>query len=85
MKPENALTVSIAHDPNDIEKAITHALDEVALEDFKDRVVAIKPNDTTAKEKDKTACTQADALRATIRYIKNGLAIRPPHERMLTA
>jgi uncharacterized protein (DUF362 family) len=33
-------------------------------------VVAIKPNDTTATAKDKTACTQADSLRATIRFIK---------------
>ena len=71
MKPDDALTVSIAHNPDDIEKAISAALAEVALEDFKDKVVAIKPNDTTAKPSDKTACTQADSLRATIQFVKN--------------
>ncbi len=70
MKPDDALTVSIAHDPRAIEDAITKALAEVVLDDFKDKVVAIKPNDTTAKPGDKTACTQADTLRATIRHIK---------------
>ena len=70
MTPESALTVAIAHDPHDIEKAITRALGEIDLADFKDKVVAIKPNDTTATAKDKTACTQADSLRATIRFIK---------------
>ena len=43
----------------------------MALDDFRDKVVAIKPNDTTATANDKTACTQADTLRATIRFIKN--------------
>jgi uncharacterized protein (DUF362 family) len=71
MKPKDALTVSIAHHSDDIEKAITRALSEVALEDFKDRIVAIKPNDTMATTHDKTACTQADTLRATIRFIKD--------------
>src|SRR3954453_20492284 len=70
-KPDDALTVSIAHDPKDIEKAITRAMTEVALDDFKDKVVAIKPNDTTATADDKTACTQADSLRATIQFVKN--------------
>ena len=71
MMPDDALTVSIAHDPKDIEKAIATALTEVALDDFKDKVVAIKPNDTTVKSSDKTACTQADSLRATIQFVKN--------------
>jgi len=71
MTPDDALTVSIAHDPDDIEKAIATALTEVALEDFTDKVVAIKPNDTTADAKDRTACTQADSLRASIRFLKN--------------
>ena len=70
MKPQDALTVSIAHDPADIEKAITKALGEIVLDDFRDKVVAIKPNDTTAKPSDKTACTQADSLRATIQFVK---------------
>jgi uncharacterized protein (DUF362 family) len=71
MTPEASLTVSIAHHPDDIEKAVERALNEVPLDDFKDQVVAIKPNDTTATAKDKTACTQADTLRATIRFLKN--------------
>ena len=71
MTPDDALTVSIAHAPGDVEKAITTALTEIALDDFKDKVVAIKPNDTTAKSSDKTACTQADTLRATIQFVKN--------------
>jgi uncharacterized protein (DUF362 family) len=71
MQPSDSLTVSIANEPGDIEQAITHALGELALEDFTDRIVAIKPNDTTAKPDDRTACTQADSLRATIRFIKN--------------
>jgi uncharacterized protein (DUF362 family) len=70
MNAEASLTVSIAHGPDNIEKAITEALSRVALDDFRDRVVAIKPNDTTATDDDKTACTQADSLRATIRFIK---------------
>src|SRR5947199_2535235 len=70
MNPDASLTVSIAHQPDNIEKAITQALSQVPLEDFRDRVVAIKPNDTTATDDDKTACTQADTLRATIRLIK---------------
>jgi uncharacterized protein (DUF362 family) len=70
MRPNDALTVSIAHHPDDISKAITRALNEIALEDFKDRVVAIKPNDTTATDNNQAACTQADTLRATIQFIK---------------
>ena len=71
MKPDDSLKVSIAHEPEDIERAIHRALDEVALDDFRDKVVAIKPNETTASADDKTACTSAESLRATIRHIKN--------------
>ncbi len=70
MNADAALTVSIANQPGNIEKAITQALGEISLDDFRDKVVAIKPNDTTAREDDKTACTQADTLRATVRFIK---------------
>lgn len=70
MSPDASLTVSIAHQPDNIERAITQALSRVDLDDFRDRVVAIKPNDTTASDDDKTACTQADSLRATIRFVK---------------
>ena len=71
MMPDQALTVSIAHHASDIEKAVERALSEVVLDDFKDRLVAIKPNDTTATGDNKDACTQADTLRATIRFVKN--------------
>ena len=65
-----SLTVSIANQPGDIDKAIEKALGRVPLDDFRDKIVAIKPNDTTATASDKTACTQADTLRATIRFVK---------------
>jgi uncharacterized protein (DUF362 family) len=71
MTSENALTVAISNRPGNIESAIDEALGRVALDDFRDKVVAIKPNDTTATAEDKTACTQADSLRATIQFIKN--------------
>ena len=71
MSPDASLTVAIAHQPDNIEKAITQALSQVSLDDFREKVVAIKPNDTTARPNDKTACTQADTLRATIQFVKN--------------
>jgi uncharacterized protein (DUF362 family) len=70
MNADACLTVSIANRPGDIEKAIGEALGRVPLEDFRDKIVAIKPNDTTATPDDKTACTQADTLRATIQFLK---------------
>jgi uncharacterized protein (DUF362 family) len=70
MTPDASLTVSIANRPGDIEAAIEEALRRLTLDDFRDKVVAIKPNDTSATPDDKTACTQADTLRATIRFIK---------------
>jgi uncharacterized protein (DUF362 family) len=70
MNADASLTVSIANRPGNIEKAVWEALQRVSLEDFRDKVVAIKPNDTTATVDDKTACTQADTLRATIQFVK---------------
>jgi uncharacterized protein (DUF362 family) len=70
MNADASLTVSIANRPGKIEKAIAEALGYISLEDFRDKLVAIKPNDTTATPDDKTACTQADTLRATIQFIK---------------
>lgn len=71
MSPETDLTVAIAHDAKRIEKAIERVLSHVPLEDFRDKVVAIHPNDTKASEKDKTACTRPESLRATIQAVKN--------------
>ena len=70
MNADASLTVAIANRPGDIERAIRESLSRLALEDFKDKVVALKPNDTTATSDDKTACTQADTLRATIQFLK---------------
>ncbi len=71
MNPETDMTVAIAHQPDDITKAIQKALDEIPMEDFRDKVVAIHPNDTTATRSDKTACTPPEGLRATIQFLKN--------------
>ena len=59
MNADASLTVSIANQPGDIDKAIEKALSHVPLDDFRDKIVAVKPNDTTASASDKTACTQA--------------------------
>lgn len=63
--------VSISNDPN-IELSINQACDLLGdLSDlFTNKHVAIKPNDTWALQNDLTACTQADTLKATIRYVK---------------
>jgi uncharacterized protein (DUF362 family) len=64
-------TVSIAYN-NVIAEAISTSLKLVPDLDslFKGRHVAIKPNETWASEKDLTPCTQADTLRAVIRFVK---------------
>lgn len=56
----------------DTETAITGALDKLEglSELFVGRHVAVKPNETWASADDLTACTQADTVRALIRYIK---------------
>lgn len=63
--------VAIA-DNLDVEKAINGALDKLEglSELFVGRHVAIKPNETWASADDLTPCTQADTLRAVIRYVK---------------
>ncbi len=48
MNADASLTVAIANRPGDTERAVRESLGRLALEDFKDKVVAIKPNDTTA-------------------------------------
>lgn len=48
MTPADSLKVSIAHDPKDIARAIERALGEITLNDFRDKVVAIKPNEAIA-------------------------------------
>jgi uncharacterized protein (DUF362 family) len=56
---------------NQIEKAIAEALGHIDIEPLvRDKVVAVKPNDTWASEEDKTGVTQPDTLRAVLRHIK---------------
>src|SRR5205807_312809 len=54
-----------------IEQAIVEALGHLQLEPLvRDKVVAVKPNDTWASAEDTTAVTQPDTLRAVLRYVK---------------
>lgn len=64
-------TVSIFHN-DDVEKAVHGALDQIdgLSELFIGKHVAIKPNDTWASAEDLTPCTQADTVRAVIRFVK---------------
>lgn len=63
-------TVAITRNMN-IETAIHEALGHLDLEPLiKEKIVAVKPNDTWASPEDKTAVTQADTLRAVLRHIK---------------
>ncbi|HAR63276.1 MAG: hypothetical protein DKM50_00740 [Candidatus Margulisiibacteriota bacterium] len=64
--------VAITHN-QDIERAIFNSLNLLLnlSELFDDKHVAIKPNDTWATRDDLTACTQADTVKAVIRYIKH--------------
>src|SRR6266566_265737 len=54
-----------------IEQAMTEALGHLQLDLLiRDKVVAVKPNDTWASAEDTTAVTQPDTLRAVLRYVK---------------
>jgi uncharacterized protein (DUF362 family) len=54
-----------------IDLAINEALKHLDLESIiRDKVVAVKPNETWASPKDLTAITQADTLWAVLRYVK---------------
>ena len=62
-------TVAITHDDN-IDTAIHDALEHLDCEELvRGKIVAIHPNDTWASAEDKTAVTQPDTLRATLRYL----------------
>lgn len=62
--------VSIAQN-DDIALSIEQCLGALPLDDLlHDRMVVIKPNDTYASRTDITGVTQADTLRAVIRYVK---------------
>jgi uncharacterized protein (DUF362 family) len=54
-----------------IEEAIAKAMAHFDLDSLvRDKVVAVKPNDTWASNEDRTAVTQPDSLRAVLRYLK---------------
>ncbi len=62
--------VAIERDDN-IEVAIERALTQLSLEPaVRGRVVAVKPNETSAKPDDATGVTQPDTLRAVLRHLK---------------
>jgi uncharacterized protein (DUF362 family) len=64
-------TVAITQDLNRIENAIAEALRHIPLEKLvRNKLVAVKPNDTWATPEDVTGVTQADTLRAVLREIK---------------
>lgn len=65
-------TVVITQDKSDIARAIDAALAKVPELDrlVRDQVVAVKPNETYADEKDRTGVTQPDTLRAVLRSLK---------------
>lgn len=63
-------SVVITHNA-DIERAISEALRYIDVEPLvRNRIVAVKPNETWASQEDKTGVTQPDTLRAVLRYIK---------------
>lgn len=63
--------VAITHDDHDIARAIDDALGALELDELvRDRVVAVKPNDTWAIAEDTTGVTQADTFRAVVRHLK---------------
>lgn len=64
-------TVAITHDDHNIGHAIDDALGALGLDELiRDRLVAVKPNDTWATAEDTTGVTQADTFRAVVRYLK---------------
>jgi uncharacterized protein (DUF362 family) len=64
-------SVAITRDLGRIDKAISDALAHISLEGLvRDKLVAVKPNDTWATPENTTGVTQADTLRAVLREIK---------------
>ena len=55
----------------DIEKAIREAMEQLPVEGMvRGKLVAVKPNETTASKEDKSGVTQPDTLRAVLRHVK---------------
>lgn len=56
---------------DDIEAAISQALEHLSLDAlFRDKIVAVKPNETWASPTDTTGVTQPDTLRAVLRHVR---------------
>ena len=65
--------VVITQNRDAIERAVEEALGHIPLAELvRGRVVAVKPNDTWASEKDVSGVTQPDTLRAVLRAVKAG-------------
>src|SRR4051812_29222726 len=64
--------VVITQDKTEFGRAIAEALGNVPELDrlVRDKVVAVKPNDTYADEKDQSGVTQPDTLRAVLKHLK---------------
>jgi uncharacterized protein (DUF362 family) len=65
------VAVAITHHPQSIESAVEQALEYLALDGLvRDRLVAVKPNETWASPEDTTGVTQPDTLRAVLRSLR---------------
>src|SRR5436305_467550 len=65
------VAVAITHNPTSIESAIQQALSLLPLDDLvRNRLVAVKPNETWASAEDISGVTQGDTLRAVVRGLK---------------
>lgn len=65
------MTRVVVTQDNEIAKAMAEVFRHIDLEPLvRDRVVAVKPNETWASAEDKTGVTQPDTLRAVLRHIK---------------
>jgi uncharacterized protein (DUF362 family) len=63
--------VAITQDLDNIGRAVAEALGHIDLEGLvRDKLVAVKPNDTWATPEDTTGVTQPDTLRAALREIR---------------
>lgn len=63
--------VAITQDKESIQRAIDAALGQMPIDALvRDKIVAIKPNDTWASREDTTGVTQADTLRAVLQHVK---------------
>src|SRR5689334_2584647 len=64
-------TVVITHDAANIEHAIAEALGQIDLAALvRGKLVAVKPNETSASAEDKSGVTQPDTLRAVLQAVK---------------